>query len=165
MRPHNLIMMSDHQALIADFYKAFGDRDFRTMQHAYHPDAEFSDPVFPILRGGDVGSMWQMLVTSATDLRIEADKIMPDADGVRCRWQAWYTFSKTGRPVHNIIDASFHFRNGKIISHTDHFDFFRWSRQAFGLTGTALGWTPMFKSRVRETAARSLHNFIHRRSP
>ncbi len=156
--------MTDHETLITNFYTAFGARDFKTMQQAYHPDADFSDPVFPKLHGADIGLMWEMLVTSAKDLRIESEKVTTDADCVRCRWHAWYLFSRTGRSVHNVIDATFQFQDGKIIRHTDRFDFYRWSRQAFGLTGVLLGWTPLLQNKVRDTAARGLQNFIHMRT-
>lgn len=154
--------MNDHETLIGNFYKAFGARDFKTMQQSYHPDADFSDPVFPKLRGEEIGSMWEMLVTTAKDLRIEAENIVADANGGSCRWHAWYPFSRTGRQVHNIIDATFTFRDGKIIVHNDNFDFYRWSRQAFGLTGVLLGWTPFLQNKVQDTAARGLKNFIQK---
>ncbi len=152
--------MSEHEALIANFYRAFGDRDYKTMQQSYHPDAVFSDPVFTTLHGDEIGRMWEMLATTAKDLRIEAENIAANGNGITCRWHAWYPFSRTGREVHNIVNATFVFQDGKILRHTDNFDFYRWSRQALGLTGVVLGWTPFLQNKVRETAARSLKNFI-----
>ena len=40
-------------------------------------------------------------------------------------WQALYTFSKTGRYVHNKITAYLEFKDGLIIKHTDVFSLYR----------------------------------------
>ena len=45
----------------------------------------------------------------------------------------------TGRPVHNIIDAQFTFRDGLIVTHIDTFNLWRWSRMALGPKAVALG--------------------------
>jgi len=40
------------------------------------------------------------------------------------------------------------------------FDFWAWSRQALGLPGWLLGWTPWLRRKVRATAARNLAKFM-----
>ncbi len=153
-------MTNGHETLVRKFYDAFARKDFLTMQSCYHPDARFSDPVFPNLSAKEVKAMWQMLLTSSKDLRIEYSSVVADQSKGSCHWEAWYTFSRSGRPVHNIIDVSFEFRDGLIFRHTDHFNFYRWSRQALGLSGIVLGWTPLIQSQVRATAAKSLAKFV-----
>src|SRR5437868_888017 len=85
--------------------------------------------------------------------RRDHSKVVADDSAGSAHWEARYTFSTTGRFVHNIIDAKFTFRDGKIASHTDSFDFWRWSRQALGGAGLVLGWSPMLRNKVRATAA------------
>jgi ketosteroid isomerase-like protein len=148
--------------LIRTFYGAFQRRDHAAMAACYAPDAAFSDPVFRDLRGARIGAMWRMLCERGTDLRIEASGIEADIDRGRARWDAWYTFSATGRPVHNIIQASFQFRDGFIQSHIDSFDLYAWARQALGLKGLLLGWTPFVQSAIRSQAARGLDAFIRK---
>ncbi|MGH8481769.1 MAG: nuclear transport factor 2 family protein, partial [Nevskiaceae bacterium] len=63
---------------------------------------------------------------------------------------------------HNVIDASFEFRDGKIVRHTDRFDLYRWSRQALGPAGVLLGWTPLLQSKVRAMAAKGLEEYVAR---
>jgi hypothetical protein len=75
---------------------------------------------------------------------------------VRARWEARYTFTRTGRLVLNRIEATFTLENGLIRSHRDNFSFWVWARQAFGLAGLLLGWTPWFQAKVRREALRSL---------
>ena len=159
-------MNVDAHALIVRFYRAFARREAATMAACYHADATFRDPVFD-LRGADIGRMWTMLCGRAPDLRVEyANIVAPDAspdaspDAVAaCDWQAWYNFSATGRPVHNVIHAEFRLRDGLIATHVDTFDFWRWSRQALGPPGWLLGWSPLLRAKVRAQAAQSLAKF------
>lgn len=146
--------------LIEAFYAAFGRRDAGAMRACYHPEVVFSDPVFAELRGAEAGEMWAMLCAGATDLVIAASGIAADAAGGRARWEARYTFTPTGRRVHNVIEARFAFRDGLIVRHEDAFDLGRWSRMAFGPLGTLLGWTPFFQARVRARARRGLDAWL-----
>lgn len=130
------------------------------MAACYDPDAIFTDEVFQLQNGKEIAAMWHYLCESGRDLSIEFSNVRADEHTGRARWEAYYTFSRTGRRVHNIIEANFEFRNGKISRHADRFPFWRWSRQAFGITGWLLGWAPFLKNKVRNTAMKSLMRFI-----
>nr|WP_306673718.1 nuclear transport factor 2 family protein [Tahibacter caeni] len=140
------------------FYRAFQRRDGATMAACYTPDATFRDPVFDLC-GERVGAMWRMLCERGKDLRVEFSDIRVDGDRGSAEWQAWYRFSKSGRPVHNVIHAEFRFRDGLICEHVDSFDFWRWSRQALGPAGLLLGWSGWLRDKVRGEAARGLAAF------
>lgn len=148
--------MHPNAGLLTRFYAAFARRDHATMAASYAPSARFSDPVFPDLNGPQIGAMWRMLCLRATDLRVEASAVDADDRRGTAHWEAWYTYSATGRLVHNVIDASFRFEAGLILEHTDHFDLYRWSRQALGLKGVLLGWAPPVQGTIRRTAGRAL---------
>lgn len=148
--------------VIADFYRAFQQRDGAGMAARYHPDIHFSDPVFPDLRGPRAGAMWRMLCARAVDLRIEVGDIAADDRTGRAHWQAWYTFTGTGRKVHNVVDARFEFRDGLIVRHDDSFDFWRWSRQALGAIGWLLGGTQSLRNGVRGKASQGLDNYLRK---
>ncbi len=145
--------------LIERFYAAFAAKDPETMAGCYAPNVSFSDPVFPNLRGEEAGDMWRMLVARGKDLRLEYSGIEADDASGRAHWEAWYTFSATGRKVHNVIDARFVFEDGAIVEHHDSFDFGRWSRQAIGLPAILLGWTGLIRSKVQKTAGDGLAHF------
>ena len=132
------------------------------MQACYHRDAIFNDAAFRDLTSTEVKAMWEMLLTSATDLRIEFRDVQSHGNMGSCHWEAWYTFSGTGRKVHNIINASFEFRDGKIYRHNDSFNFWRWSKQALGTPGFLLGWAPMLQSKVRNTSKQRLQKFMEK---
>jgi ketosteroid isomerase-like protein len=146
--------------LLTNFYNAFAARNADAMAASYASDATFSDPVFTSLHGNEVGAMWKMLCSRATDLRIEARDIdAGDSEG-KAHWEAWYTFTKTGRPVHNVIDATFEFRDGRIAAHRDRFDLWRWTGQALGTSGKVLGWSPLIQGAVRKQAREGLAKYM-----
>jgi len=142
-------------ALLERFYAAFARRDGAAMAACYAPDARFTDPVFD-LEGGEVGAMWSMLCERGKDLRLEWRDIHADDATGSAHWEPRYTFSGTGRPVHNIIDSAFTFRAGRIASHVDSFDLWRWSRMALGAKGVLLGWSPFVRNAIRRQARRGL---------
>jgi ketosteroid isomerase-like protein len=155
--------MNPSQEIISRFYKAFQQRDWQTMQQCYHPEAHFSDPAFPNLKGNEVKAMWHMLCENAQDFSLQFSDIMANNDQGSSNWQAWYIFSRTGRKVHNVIHAEFRFKDGLIIEHIDTFNFWRWSRFALGMTGILLGWTPFLQNKVQITAQKSLQRFMSQR--
>jgi ketosteroid isomerase-like protein len=152
--------MHPNTELLTGFYRAFAARDGEAMATAYAADATFSDPVFVLLKGAEIGAMWTMLCSRAKDLRVEATHIGANETAGRAHWEAWYPFTKTGRQVHNVIDAEFEFRDGKIVRHVDTFDFWNWAAMALGPPGKLLGWTPMLRNAVRSEAFHSLEKFM-----
>ena len=157
--------MNANAATITRFYEAFQRRDAAAMAACYAPDVQFSDPVFPDLRGPQASLMWKMLCERGKDLRLEFRDVRADDATGSAHWEAWYTFSTTGRKVHNVIEASFAFRDGRIARHADRFDLYRWSRQALGPAGALLGWTPLLRNKVRAMAAKGLADYQRASSP
>jgi ketosteroid isomerase-like protein len=150
--------MNSNKALIDTFYTAFKNKDYQAMADCYHPDAHFQDEVFE-LKGKAIGAMWHMLCERGTDMTMSYS-VKEEAGKVTAHWEPIYSFSKTGRRVHNIIDAEFAFKDGKIIKHRDRFNFWRWTRKALGLPGLLLGWTPLIRGKVCGEANKALNAFI-----
>jgi ketosteroid isomerase-like protein len=159
-RPSEERPVESNQRLIEDFYTAFQRRDPAAMVACYDPDITFSDPAFGELKGARAGAMWKMLAGRAEDLKVEFRDVSADDRAGRAHWDAWYTFSGTGRAVHNSIDAAFEFKNGKIIRHTDSFDLHKWASQALGLPGRLFGGLPFFQKKIRATAIKGLDHFL-----
>ena len=82
-----------------------------------------------------------------------------DAQRGSAHWVATYEFGQTGAIVINDIQARFVFRDGKICEHHDHFDLWRWSRQALGTKGLLLGSTPLVQNAIRAQAQKGLKAF------
>jgi ketosteroid isomerase-like protein len=155
-------MPTPADGLIERFYDAFARCDGASMASCYAPVATFSDPVFVGLDARQAGGMWRMLTGQATDLRIELLDHESDGERGSAHWRAHYSFSQTGRPVVNDVQASFSFADGLIAEHLDEFDFYRWARQALGAQGLLLGWSPLLRAAVRRRARASLEQFLTR---
>lgn len=152
--------MNSNEQLIHHFYTCFKNKDFKGMQDCYADDATFSDAVFKNLNTKQVKAMWQMLIVKGKDLRLEFKDISAADNSAKAHWDAFYTFSATGKKVVNRIDASFEIRDGKIVKHYDNFSFYAWARQALGVTGVLLGWTSFLNKKVSAQAMKNLENFM-----
>ncbi len=152
--------MHPNERLVHGFYTCFKQLDANGMVECYAPEVVFTDEVFVGLHGKEASAMWHMLASRAHDFSLTFRDVTADDQRGRAYWEATYLFSRSGRRVTNVIDSEFEFRDGLIVRQTDRFDFWRWSRQALGLPGVLLGWTPMLKQSVRKTARAGLDQFI-----
>src|SRR5215471_13599993 len=118
--------MHPNAELITRFYAAFQRLDAETMAACYHPEASFSDPVFPDLRGSQIGMMWKMLCGRAKEFSVSFRDVTADELHGSANWTARYRYTKTGRLVVNEIHAEFEFLDGFIFRHRDEFDLHRW---------------------------------------
>jgi len=165
--------MKENRSTLTRFYNAFAHLDPDTMAGCYAPDVRFEDEFFTLEGRDQVMAMWRMLCTSAqaggrADWKLNFRVVSVDAETGRLHWSAHYAFGKSQRPVHNRIRSVFAFNAaGQITQHCDHFDFWRWSRQALGLPGLLLGWSPLLRRQVRSKALDGLNRFHagHRISP
>jgi len=146
---------------IEKFYEAFHNLDAEKMVSLYHPDIEFEDPAFGKLKGERAKNMWRMLCRSqkGKDFRISYNVSHFEYENANANWEAFYTFSQTGRKVHNRISASFILNDGLIIKHIDDFNLYAWSKQALGLKGFLLGNTYFFKKKLNQRTNKLLDDF------
>lgn len=150
-----------NSSLINEFYTAFAAQDYTRMIACYHDEIEFSDPAFGTLKGEQAKAMWKMLIErSEGKLKIVFSDVTADS----AHWEAYYVFSKTGRKVHNKIDARFEFKDGKIYRHYDHFNLWVWSRQALGFSGLLLGYTSFFRNKLQAQTRKLLSVYMQRAS-
>lgn len=164
-KPIFMNLAQQNQQIIREFYQAFAAGNAQKMGALYAPDATFEDPAFGQLTGEEARAMWSMLVErSKGQLEIEFSDIKGTDQGGSAHWEAKYTFGKTGRKVHNKIDAEFEIQNGKISRHIDHFNFWKWSSMALGLPGTLLGFTPIIKNAVRKNVHSLLHKYMQKKT-
>jgi ketosteroid isomerase-like protein len=153
--------MHYNEKVIENFYTSFQKLDAAAMADCYHQEIRFSDPVFPLLVGEEVSAMWRMLCAQAKNFELSFSDIQASERTGTAHWEAGYDFSATGRRVLNRIDAAFEFRDGKIIKHTDAFDFWKWSRMALGPPGLLLGWMPLVRQKVQRQARERLSRFMN----
>ena len=150
----------NNKELIEKFYSAFQNKDAESMVSCYHLDIVFTDPAFGTLKGDRAKAMWKMLCISGKDLKVIYNNVSADSNIGSAHWEADYTFSKTGRKVHNEIDAQFKFKDGLIIEHNDDFNLRKWAGQALGFKGKLLGGTAFFRKKLHLQTGHTLSKFI-----
>lgn len=151
-----------HQALITDFYTAFANGNAEAMIACYHDDIEFHDPAFGTLKGEKAKSMWKMLLSSGDGTQIIFDQVNANNNRGSANWQATYNFGPKKRKVINNIKASFEFKDGKIIKHTDDFSMWKWSKQALGFSGHIMGWSRFFKKQIQARTNGMLEKYMNK---
>ncbi len=150
----------DNTTLLTQFYTAFKNKDYSGMKKCYHNDIVFEDPAFGVLKAERVSYMWEMLCQNGKDLTLEFSNIEANETSAKAHWEAKYTFSATGRKVHNSIEANFEFKDGLIIKHTDNFNFSSWAKQALGIVGVVFGKTTFFQNIFQKQANSLLDKHI-----
>ena len=160
--------MHANEQTLRRFYDAFARLDADTMAACYAPDATFRDEVFELRGAREIGGMWKMLCAGtkakgAHVWQLTSRDVQADTAGGQAHWDAHYLFSATGRIVDNAVDARFTFTpDGLIATHRDRFAFWTWARQALGVPGLLLGWSPSLRRKVRGTAGSNLKAFLAR---
>jgi hypothetical protein len=157
-------MMS--KELIIQFYTAFQQKDAEVMNVCYHDQITFYDPVFGSLEGERVKDMWRFLCSSGTkNFKLEFSEVDADNNKGKAHWEAHYPSRvKRDRIIHNIVNSSFEFKEGKIIKQTDLFDVKKWSIQALGFPANIIGGTQFFKNKLRKKANSALDDYLKNRT-
>ncbi len=147
--------------VVGKFYQAFQNLDAESMVACYHREIIFEDPAFGVLTSEKAKNMWRMLCESqkGKDFIVKFSNIEFLENKGKANWEAYYTFTKTGRKVHNRIKAEFEFKENLIIKHIDSFDLYEWSKQALGFKGVLLGNTSFFKKKLNAQTAQLLVDF------
>lgn len=150
------------KSIIYHFYKAFQSLDHKAMNACYHQDASFEDPAFGKLEGERLRKMWEMLCTSqkGKEFAMTYDDIKQSDHDEEAYWEVKYTFSKTGRKVHNKIKAEFEIKDGLIYKHHDSFNLRKWASQAMGWKGSLLGGTSFFKKNLQKETNKMLSKYM-----
>ena len=156
--------MTPNETTINKFYTAFSNGDAEQMCECYHPNVQFRDPVFGLLKGKDVCQMWKMLLErNKGKIKIDFSEVKANEHLGSAYWIAKYNFSKTNRKVVNTIASKFHFQEGLIIKQTDDFDVWKWSKQALGIPGLLLGWTGFMQKKIQEQARMALKKYSEKK--
>ncbi|MFK8057661.1 MAG: nuclear transport factor 2 family protein [Saprospiraceae bacterium] len=148
------------QPLIEKFYSSFASGDAEGMIACYHDEVTFSDPAFGTLHGDRAKAMWRMLLGSGADSTVHYFDIESTGDTGKASWIAKYFYGPKRRLVVNEVSAAFTFKDGKIYTHADDFDLWRWTRQAIGLAGTFMGWSGFMRNKIQATTKGKLDAFI-----
>lgn len=155
-------MDQQNQDIINAFYTAFKNLEAEKMVSFYGDDIVFEYPAFGQLKGERAKNMWRMLIEiqQGKDFQVTFKKVTENT----AHWEANYVFSQTNRKVHNIINAKFIIKEGKIVQHVDDFNLHKWAKQALGFKGAFLGGTKFFKKKLQAQTNRLLDKFESKRT-
>jgi ketosteroid isomerase-like protein len=156
-------MGNPNEELIQKFYTAFASKNAQAMNECYTDDIQFEDPAFGKLVGIQAKAMWAMLLERSPELKIHFSNVQANDSSGSADWVAEYKFSKTGRTVVNRIHAEFTFRDGKIATHKDTFNLWKWAGMALGITGYLLGFTPSVQNKIKQEARSGLELYMKRK--
>jgi hypothetical protein len=151
--------------VVGRFFEAFAASDWQTMARCYHDKASFSDPVYPDLREERIVYMWHQLLGAAetsklksgsnkahslNNLKLAYRVLFGDERKAQVQWTATYFYRN--RLVTNQVLSTLAIWDDKIVRQVDEYNFWRWSRQALGLTGLAFGAMPWYQRSVQRSA-------------
>ena len=120
----------------------------------YCDDATYRDIAFDLKGKDDIAAMWRLVCSRGVE--VEFEDIRTEGDQVKGHWVFDYDFHGTN-PVHNEMDSTFTFRNGKIFVHHDEASRWRWATQALGYPKGAL--VTVFPFILRRQARGELERF------
>jgi ketosteroid isomerase-like protein len=123
--------MRTNEQLIERLFTSLDRGDFQSVADCYRDDAEFRDIAFDLKGKGNIAAMWHLVCSKQT--KVSFCDIKDDDFSGTAHWEALYQFSRTNQLVHNEIDSTFTFRDGKILVHRDQCDRWLWARQALGV--------------------------------
>lgn len=155
-----------NEALMTRLFTALHAHDHVTMASCYHDDAEFRDIAFHRKGREEIHQMWRMICTAGSNIEVADIKVVEATDTAGlARVVENYTVRRpkdqTKRwPVHNEIESTFVFKDGKIFRQDDECDAKEWARQAVGgPIGFLAGRLRFLRSMI---ASRKLKKFLDR---
>lgn len=150
------------------FFDALRRCDKAALRDCCSPGLRFDDPLISIT-GRDDRLDWCTLLWTPCDgdgqriWHLELDDVHTRGPLGTARWNLRYRYTPTGRLIELAVTSQFTFDpDGSITAQRDSFDFWRWSRQAHGLLGLLLGWTPLLWDQARDQARVSLEDHQRR---
>jgi hypothetical protein len=146
---------------IYHLYNCLQDRNIDGMLSCYHPNVVFHDPVFGELKRERLFYMWRMLLSRmGSNAKIEIQNVYALNKKATCSWSADYEYGRSKKKIHNEINSNFKFEGNRIISQSDSFDLYKWSKQANGLVGFLFGWTPTMQNMIVKQSNQFLDYYI-----
>jgi ketosteroid isomerase-like protein len=127
--------MHPNRALLNHLFTAEDRHLHVEMAACYHRDASFRDIAFRLDGIQRIHAMWHLI--SETDIRVTTERVEADDHEGLANIVCNYTFGadaagKKGRPVRNVIQSRFSFKDGKIMQHHDFCDAKAWAKAALG---------------------------------
>ncbi|ATZ20707.1 nuclear transport factor 2 family protein [Mesoplasma coleopterae] len=143
----------EKELVLKEFYEAFTKGNSKKMNSLYDQSIIFNDPIFKDLNNKQVTNMWKSLLSNKKESKFEVSyEIIKENEDIFVRWTATYLFGPKKRKVTNVVDSKMEVVNGKIVKHTDSFNFKKWAKQSIGGPAYIFGNQKWFKNKVSKAA-------------
>lgn len=150
-----------NKEVVEDFFRGFDDLDAERMISCLADDIVYNDPIYGILNGEDVRSLWKMRCKDLSGLSLEIIEFKElDHEYATCKWRSSFFSKSAARQVDMVVTSFMKLRNGKIAEHSDAYKLSDWLAKAYGVTGVFLGWTGWMKKREQKKFHGLLEKFI-----
>jgi ketosteroid isomerase-like protein len=116
-------------------YESIKRGDAATATECYCDDATYQDIAFDLKGKENIAAMWRLVCSR--EVKVEYGDIRTEGSKVKGHWVFDYKFHGTN-PVHNEMNSTFTFRDGKIATHHDSASRWKWAKQALGIPKGAL---------------------------
>lgn len=158
--------MHPHEQLLTKLFQSLNEHNHKGMAECYDEHAKFRDIAFDLSGRAEIHGMWEMICSDndlgPADIVVTVQELVANDTGARAIIVDDYTFRKTGRKVHNMIESKFELRDGLILRQKDSCDAVDWAKQAFG---PLKGLIPGYCERVRrKSAMKGLREFMKRKT-
>jgi hypothetical protein len=147
--------MTPDEETVQKVYESIKRGDAAGAAECYCDDAEYRDLAFDLKGKPEIAAMWRLVCSRG--VVVEYRDIRTAGSEVRGHWVFDYRFHGT-HPVHNEMNSTFTFRDGKILVHHDHASRWIWAKQALGApTGALVTVLPFI---LRWKARKELDEFV-----
>jgi ketosteroid isomerase-like protein len=147
--------MTPDEETVQRVYESIKRGDAATAAECYCDDAAYEDLAFELKGKPEIAAMWRLVCSRG--VKVEYRDIRTEGHEIKGHWVFDYKFRGTN-PVHNEMDSTFVFRDGKILVHHDHASRWTWAKQALGVPEGAL--VTILPSILRREAREELDTFI-----
>jgi ketosteroid isomerase-like protein len=152
--------MTPAEETVQRFYECLKGNDPAGAAECYCDDATFEDIAFDLQGKANIAAMWRFECSSG--LKIQYRDIRTEGPAVKGHWTCDYKFHGVN-DVHNEIDSTFTFRDGKILAHRDDASRWGWAKLALGIPWAVL--VTAFPFLLRMKAKKELAAFRAKEPP
>ncbi len=147
--------MTPEEETVRKVYESIQRHDAASAAECYREDASYRDLAFDLKGKPLIAAMWRLVCSS--DVKVTYRDIRTEGSEVKGHWEFDYKYHRVN-PVHNEMDSTFVFRDGKILVHHDEASRFDWAKQALGKPTGAL--VTVFPFILRLMAKKELDKFM-----
>jgi ketosteroid isomerase-like protein len=127
--------MTPAELTVQRLYESVKQGDAAAAAECYCDDAQYRDRAFDLKGKPDIAAMWRLVCSRG--VKVDYSDIRTEGSKVKGHWVFDYKFHGT-RPVHNEMNSTVEFRDGKILVHHDDGNRWEWAKQALGTPKAAL---------------------------